>query len=130
MRVETEQELEGFRYRIVDPADIEAYVVETCEAEWDPEDFELFGCDLYDQRWELRQVQVLDIRPLESQLASDAFVADVAPRIETQRGLFRDNVPIPPLILRGKDYLIFDGYARWHFLKERNVTTCLAYVSR
>lgn len=122
--------LQGIEYVVLDnPADIEAYVVATCEEEWDPEDFDNVGLDLYDQNWSLNEVSVKDISVLEQQLESPAFMEDVTSRIATQKKLFEQNVPIPPLILRGRDFLIFDGYARWHLFKELGVSKCLAYVS-
>ena len=123
--------LEGIQYRVlVEPAEIERFVLATCEEEWDPEDFEEFGQDLYDQRWVLERVPVEKIQVLQHQLESDEFIADVTPRIERQRVLHGSGEAVPPLILRGDDYLIFDGYARWHLLKELGIKECLAYVGR
>jgi len=123
--------LESIKYRVLDePVEIERFVLATCEEEWDPEDFEEFGCDLYDQQWALEQVPVEKIQVLQHQLESAEFIADVTPRIEQQRTLHRSGEAVPPLILRGSDYLIFDGYARWHLLKELGIKECLAYVGR
>ena len=122
--------LQGIEYVVLEnPIDIETYVVATCEEEWDPEDFGNVGPDLYDQNWSLNEVSVKDISVHEQQLKSPAFVEDVTPRIDTQRKLYEHKVPIPPLILRGRDLLIFDGYARWHLFKELGVSKCLAYIS-
>lgn len=125
-----EMVLETVRYGVIEDADeIERYVLATCDEEWDPDDFVEFGQDLYDHCWELRQVPVSEIQTLKHQLESPAFIADVTPRIEQQRKLHRDGEVIPPLILRGHDYLIFDGYARWHLFHEIGAKECLAYVS-
>lgn len=123
--------LEGIYYRVLDdPYEIEQFVLAICEEEWDPEDFEEFGDDLYDQQWELERVPVQKIQTLQHQLESPEFITDVTPRIEQQRVLHRNGEAIPPLILRGDDYLLFDGYARWHLFNELGKTECLAYVSR
>lgn len=127
----TEMVLEGICYRVLNDSDeIERFVVATCNEEWDREDFEQFGLDLYEQQWALRQVPVDKIQVLRHQLQSADFIADVTPRIEKQRALHRNGDAIPPLILRGHDYLIFDGYARWHLFNELGVKECLAYISR
>jgi len=109
--------------------EIEIYVLKTCEKEWDTDDFKIFGEDLYNHEWQLQVVDVESINVQKKLLESPEFIADVAPRIEVQRKLFESGVPIPPLILRGKDHLIFDGYARWHLLNEKRIAQCLAYVS-
>lgn len=117
-------------YRVLCESDeIGKYVVQTCETEWDPDDFRIFGKDLYDQRWDLQTIETDDITVQESLLASPAFMNDVTPRIERQHRLHNQHIPIPPLILRGSDHLIFDGYARWHFFKAIGVQQCLAYIS-
>ena len=123
--------LEGIHYFVLgDSADIERYVLATSQAEWDSEDFEQYGQDLHDQVWHLAQVPVKSIRVLQHQLDSAEFIADVTPRIEQQRRLHCDGIAVPPLILRGHDHLIFDGYARWHLFSELGIRECLAYVSR
>lgn len=123
--------LEGIRYRVLaTSAEVERYVLSITEKEWDAEDFEEFGRDLHDREWTLERVTVGKIKVLKHQLESAEFLADMTPRVEQQRVLHRSGEAIPPLILRGDDYLIFDGYARWHLLNELGVNECLAYVGR
>ena len=125
-----EQKVGEITYRTYrNSSEIELYVVKTCEEEWDADDFKSFGEDLYNNAWQLQVVDVESINVQNNLLNSPEFIADVTPRIEVQRKLFESGVPIPPLILRGKDHLIFDGYARWHLLNEKSITQCLAYVS-
>ena len=123
-------EFDGTRYRVLtDEAEIQEYVLAVCEKEWSLEDFDGYGKDLYGQTWRLNKTKVADILPQKELLESERFIADVTPRIAKQRELYRNGVAIPPLILRGKDYFIFDGYARWHMFKELGVDRCLAYTS-
>jgi hypothetical protein len=106
------------------------YVLKVCEEEWDPEDFDLHGKDLYESEWVLREVKVGEICPNKELLRSDEFQADVTPRTLKQEELHRKSVPIPPLILREKDLLIFDGYARYLFFNRVGIDKCLAYVGK
>ena len=123
--------VEGVAYDVItEPAAVERHVRAMADEEWDPEDFEKFGEDLRGQRWTLERVLVADVRPQQALLDSPVFRADVGPRIATQRRLRAEGVPIPPLVLRGRDKLIFDGYARWHLFRELGVRACLAYVGR
>ena len=134
MRIECEagakMQVEGLRYVVlVDSEKIEKFVVSTCEEEWDNEDFETFGDDLYGQTWKLSEVLVKNIQVQKQLLQSPIFIKDVTPRIAKQRELYEEGIAIPPLILRGKDLLIFDGYARWHFFRSLGLNKCLAYTS-
>lgn len=124
------RELDSIKYRVlVDESEIQNYVVTVCEEEWSLEDFDDYGTDLYDQTWRLAEVSVSDILPQAELLKSVKFVADVTPRIAKQKSLYEEGTPIPPLILRGRDLFLFDGYARWHMFKEFGITRCFAYTS-
>ena len=123
-------ELDGVKYEVLSSSDaISSYVIKICEEEWSVEDFDDYGDDLYEQTWRVQSVEVEDILPDHKLLQSSRFIADVTPRIATQRKLHKSGVSIPPLILRGKDNFIFDGYARWHLFRELGVEECLAYKS-
>ncbi|MEE4298082.1 MAG: hypothetical protein V2J24_01455 [Pseudomonadales bacterium] len=123
--------VDGIEYEVLDePEQIEGYVLRVADEEWDPEDFDDFGADLHGKSWSLERVAVARVRPQNTLLASPEFQADVQPRIAAQRCMHRRGEAIPPLILRGADLLIFDGYARWHLFRELGISTCLAYVGR
>jgi hypothetical protein len=123
--------VDGIEYDVLtDPEAIEAFVLRMADEEWDPEDFDAFGADLVGQTWSLEQVPVTVIKPQQALLDSPEFQDDVQPRIAAQRRIHRSGGSVPPLVLRGGDYLIFDGYARWHFFREQGVRRCLAYVGR
>ena len=63
-------------------------------------------------------------------LASERFQAELKGRIAIQIGLIRERTPIPPLVMRGGDLFLFDGYPRTHALKALGVPLCLAYVCK
>lgn len=119
---------DGITYSVLGEDKIRDYVVKICEAEWDAEDFPKYGDDLYKSQWKLEEVEVSKIKVDQDMLQSETFQKDVQPRIVKQRELHEKKEPIPPLILRGNDLLIFDGYARYHLLQELGIKKCLAYV--
>ena len=122
--------LDGILYDILPENQVRDYVVEVCEKEWSAQDFPVVGEDLYKSSWKLEEVEVAKITPNAVLLLRDSFQADLKPRIVKQAELHALNAAIPPLILRGKDLFIFDGYARYHFFKSIGVRRCLAYVGR
>lgn len=62
-------------------------------------------------------------------MADQDFINSLNLRKERMKKLFNEKTPVPPLILRGSDMLIFDGYARSNTLKHMGIKKCLAYVS-
>lgn len=122
------KELDGIRYRIHKKEMVRDYVLTVAKKEWDPRDFELDGDNLVSSVWVLREVPVAKVKPNENLLASPEFQKDLGHRIQEVRRLLRKGKPIPPLILRGSDLLVFDGYARWRVMLEMRATHCLAYV--
>ena len=122
--------VQGVHYTLLPQVRIREYCVRVCEEEWDPPDFEEFGPDLYRSVWSLEEVRTGQILPNAGLMARESFQDDLRPRIATQMELFGTQTPIPPLILRGRDHLIFDGYARYHMLKRVGASLGLAYVGR
>jgi hypothetical protein len=122
--------LENVKYIILPDADIRDYVIAIAQDEWEPADFDLFGQDLYQSQWVLAEVEIAKIAMRTELLTSEAFLEDVTPRIETQLKIIPEGVAVPPLILRGSDFLIFDGYARTNALRRLGKSRCLAYVGR
>ncbi len=123
-----EKKLNGIRYCLVSEDKIKDYVVEIANKEWSGDDFLKYGDDLYKSEWSLEVIEVRKIKPNYEMLKTEKFQKDLLPRIKEQQKLNSQDKPIPPLILRGSDLLIFDGYARYHVFKERKVEKCLAYV--
>ena len=122
------ESINGITYKISPPEKVREYVLSICEKEWSVIDFSEHEYDLYQSTWKLEEVTVSNITVNDSLLAQEKFQKDLTPRIEKQRELFKLKEPIPPLILRGRELFIFDGYARYHLFKELNIKKCLAYV--
>jgi hypothetical protein len=123
-------EVGGVIYDILPGTEIAAWVREMASREWEPEDFEKWGQDLLAPVWVVQVVPVSEIRMRPELLASQEFWADLENRIATQIGLIQAGTPVPPLVLRGGDLFLLDGYARAHALQALGVPDCLAYVSK
>lgn len=124
----TMRTVENVNYSVTNPENVRAYVIGVAEKEWEKKDFDLYGDDLYKSEWKLEEADVDQIKLNEQMLATEAFQNDLRPRIQNQIEIHKKSIIIPPLILRGKDLFIFDGYARYHFFKLLGVKKCLAYV--
>jgi hypothetical protein len=118
----------GVNYSVLPAEKIREYVENICKKEWTENDFPVYGDDLYKSDWKLEEILVANISVNDSLLKRKEFQQDLKPRIEAQRDMLKSKTTIPPLILRGSDLLIFDGYARYHLFKELGIKQCLAYV--
>ena len=117
-------------YEVADGGAIAAWVREMASKEWEPDDFDKWGQDLLTSEWSIQAVSVAAITMRPELLASEEFQTELLGRVATQIGLIRDRTPIPPLVLRGGDLFLFDGYARTYALKAVGVAQCLAYISQ
>ncbi len=122
--------IEEVGYLVLPPEDVRSYVEDACKKQWTERDFPVYGDDLYKSEWKLEEISISAISVDESLLKREKFQQALKPRVEKQQELFKSKIAIPPLILRGSDLRIFDGYARYHFFKELGVKQCLAYVGR
>src|SRR3989339_135816 len=128
MDIINEKLVEGIKYFLIAEKNIRDFVIGVAEKEWDREDFVKYGNDLYKSEWKLQEVKIEDIKPNPDLLATEVFQKDLQERIKKIREILNKGQSISQLILRGQDFLIFDGYARYHVLKERNIKKCLAHV--
>ncbi len=127
---ETIRELNGVRYKIIINAEnIKDYAESVARKEWTEDDFKKYGKDLYQARWKTEEVEVKDIIPNWDMLKTEEFKKDLNIRIREQEKNQEKGIAIPPLILRGPDLFIFDGYARWSIFNKKGITVCLAYVA-
>ena len=122
------REFHGIRYRLLAKDDIKKYVLGVARAEWEAKDFDVYGDDLTESVWGLQELDVEKIKPDRELLRSPAFQEDLRGRTDTMRSMVRKRELIPPLILRGSDFHIFDGYARYSVFLEMRISRCLAYV--
>ena len=122
-------EAHGVTYEVLPDSEIAARVRSMASEEWEPEDFEKWGQDIFVSVWSVQVVPVSEIKMRPELLASQEFQADLKNRIATQIGLIRAHKPIPPLMLRGGDLFLFDGYGRANALRALGIAVCVAYVS-
>lgn len=129
-RAEQIRTLSGIKYEALVPSRVRHHVLSVAGQEWDPEDFEEFGDDLRKSVWRIEVVEVRRIKKLGRLMRSKRFLKELRPRIKTVSKFMAQGRAIPPLILRGSDYLVFDGYARLYALRSLGAEKCLAYVGR
>lgn len=100
------------KYSLLAPPRVREYILAMADKEWDPEDFVRHGQDLLRATWRLETAKVRNVRMRPDLMRSPAFQNELRPRIGHQLKLIKVGQPIHPLVLRGKDLLIFDGFAR------------------
>lgn len=120
----------GIAYAVLAKPRVRKYIIAVASAEWDPEDFEEFGSDLLGATWTLEVVEVSKIKVRPELMRSRKFLADLRPRIEAVSRRIAQGMPIPPLVLRGKDYLHLRRVCTASRAKGQGITKCLAYVGR
>lgn len=118
----------GISYLLKEKSKIRPYILDIAAKEWEPEDFINYGEDLNQSQWKLKIVSIPKIKEQLKLITSQTFQADLTKRVATQKKLHAKRTPLSPIIIRGSDFLIFDGYARVHFLKTLGVKRVLAYV--
>jgi len=118
----------GVRYGLIESSMVREHILSMADKEWDPEDFVRSGKDLRNATWRLEKVRVQSVRMRAELIRSRGFQDDLRPRIGRVLKMIQAGRSIPPLVLRGEDLRIFDGYARLHALRQLGVAECLAYV--
>ncbi len=127
---EIRRQLDGVWYKIfIDVKDVELYVSSVTKKEWTEDDFKVYGKDLHQVLWKTEEIEVKNILPNWEKLKTEEFKKDLAHRIKRQEEIQAKNIAIPPLILRGADLFIFDGYARWSVFSKKGIKRCIAYVA-
>lgn len=122
------QMVDDISYALIEKSKILPYILAIANKEWEPNDFIKYGDDLNISQWILKIVSISEIKEQPHLMESQTFQEDLEKRIMIQRNLFAKQKPLTPIILRGSDYLLFDGYARVHFLQELGIKRVLAYV--
>lgn len=128
MRRVATKSLRGIRYKILESSKIFDYVISVADKEWECLDFVKYGNDLKNSGWVLRKIKISAVKTNKKLLKSAKYQKDLGKRIKKIKLMVSEKKPMPPLILRRKDFLIFDGYARYHVLKELGIKECFAYV--
>lgn len=120
--------VDGVNYEIIVNRKVKDYIFAMAQEEWDSEDFEIWGDYLKSTTFKLKEVDLSNLKRRPELLSDNEFSKDLEKRIEFQIERIKSGQSIKPLVLDGRDMLIFDGYARSGALDKLGKNICLAYV--
>jgi len=122
--------LQSVRYRVMEEPDIKDHLFRALSAEWGREAFDEELPDMVRWNWKVKTVRISDIKLWDELMGDAAFISELEERIKTQKNLISQGEYIEPIVIRGRDMVIYDGYARLHALKQLGKDAVLAYVGR
>ena len=134
----TIRRLSGVTYWVLrDPVEIWSYINSNVTKEWEEDDRD-DGVDpeadgwllsLPRRGWSLRALEVGAIRLDPETMSRDGFVARLEERSdELLRCVTLYGAVIWPLVVRGEDTMLMDGYCRFSTLEKMGTRRALAYV--
>ena len=124
-------DVQGIRYRVVKEPEIKNYLFETLRAEWEEKEFnEEWYPEMGKWNWSMEELAISGIRLWKPLMEDPTFISDLERRTRIVRELISQDEPIEPVVVRGRDMVIYDGYARLHALKQLGKSRILAYVGR
>ena len=126
--------LDGVFYWVIqDRVDINDFVRSILRKEWeadirdegrDPTN-DKWLADLLGRDWELRALDVADVKPESDYIRSDRLKER---RAELRRAIEGYGSVIWPMVVRAEGHLLVDGYCRFSTLREMGVSRLYAYV--
>ena len=130
--------LEGITYWVIDDRkEIRRFINTYIRREWE-EDNRSDGLDsrkddwlrsLARREWRLRDIRMERVRLNPVMMASPVFASRLKQRREEMQHSITDyGAVIWPLVLRGEDYMLKDGYCRFTTLRSMGMRKVLAYV--
>ncbi len=130
--------VEGITYWVIDdPKQIRKFINTNLRQEW-KKDAETDGVDpgrdpwlrdLSKLEWSLQTIAMAKVRPSLSMMRRQEFIARLKERSkQLRRAIELYDQVIWPVIIRGKDSMLKDGYCRYTTLKTMGVKRTLAYV--
>jgi len=122
--------LQGVRYVVVKESRIRNHLFEKLLPEWGKEAFNEELPDMEGWNWRVENVKISDIRVWDILMQDADFISELENRIAIQKGRISRGDNIEPIVVRGRDMVIYDGYARLHALKQLGKAEVLAYVGR
>ncbi len=138
MKTRPLRRVEGITYWVIDDSkQIRRFINTTIRREWE-KDAETDGVDasldpwlrdLSKMKWSLRTIAVANIKLDPSMMRQQEFVARLEERSrQLRRGIELYGQVIWPVIIRGEDSTLKDGYCRYTTLKTMGVKRTLAYA--
>jgi len=80
--------------------------------------------------WSVQTLKISNVKLWKPLMDDPAFLSDLEKRVEAQKKRISMDELIEPIVVRGRDMVIYDGYARLHALKQLGKQKVLAYVGR
>ena len=121
--------VQGVRYRVAEESEIKRHVSEVLRADWEEDEFmKEWYPEMDEWDWTVERLSVSDISLWRPLMEDPGFIPDLERRVRAQKELLLEDEIVEPVVVRGRDMLIYDGYARLHALKELGKSEILAYV--
>jgi hypothetical protein len=138
MAVRTLRRLQGITYWVInDPDEVYRFINSNVRGEWE-RDNQKDGVDsrrdewlvsLPRRKWRLRILETSRIRLDPSTIASEVFTTRLEQRSEEmRRNISEYHIAIWPLVIRGEDFELRDGYCRLAALKSLRINKVMSYV--
>jgi hypothetical protein len=132
--------IEGITYWVIDDSEqIRRFINSNILHEW-KKDAETDGIDasvdpwlrgLSKLKWSLQTIPLANVKLEPSLIGRQGFVTRLEERSkQLRRGIELYDQVISPIIIRGKDSMLKDGYCRYTTLKAMRVKRNLAYIGR
>lgn len=122
--------IEGVKYRLVQESMIGVHVFSILSSEWGEHEFREEQPEMEKWNWSAQPIKVEDIRLWKALMQDPAFISDLQGRIRVQKERVMRGDAIEPIVIRGRDMVIYDGYARLEALKQLGKNKVLAYLGK
>ena len=122
--------VQGVRYRVKKELEIRNHLFAMPLLEWEEEEFNREYPEMDRWNWTVETLKVRDIKLWKPLMEDPAFISELEKRVEVQRNRILGGEIVEPIVVRGRDMIIYDGYARLHALKQLGKRETLAYVGR
>jgi len=122
--------VQGVRYRVKKELEIKSHLFAILPSEWGEEEFNREQPEMDRWDWTVETLKVQDIKLWKPLMEDPAFISELEKRVEVQKNRILQGEIVEPIVVRGRDLIIYDGYARLHALKQLGKRETLAYVGR
>jgi len=122
--------LQGVNYAVVRESMIRAHLFGKLLPEWGEEAFNEELPEMDGWLWRAERVKISDIKLWDEVMRDPTFILELEKRVAMQKDRIVQGEHIEPIVIRGRDMVIYDGYARLHVLKQLGKTEVMAYIGR
>ena len=123
--------VQGVRYRVVNKPAIKEHLFRALREEWEEDEFnEEWYPQMSNWEWTVQTLKISDVKLWEPLMKDPVFIRDLKRRTQEQIDMILRNEAIEPVVVRRKDMVIYDGYARLHALKKLGKDETLAYIGK